>query len=109
MIAALLELVFKVGSAARMRRTSASVSPAPSAPIWRKFRRLTPSQKRCFSPQNVSMTGLRTEGGVGGCGVLPRRESEGFRLTTKGSLNADSPQSENTDSHGPQLFFDPGE
>src|SRR5271165_1838248 len=37
------------------RSISASVRPAPKAPILRKLRRLTPSQNRCRSPQKVNM------------------------------------------------------
>src|SRR5258708_22104842 len=44
-----------VALAARARRTSASVRPAPNAPMRRKFRRLMPSQKRRRSPRNVSI------------------------------------------------------
>src|SRR5262249_34862105 len=37
------------------RSMSASVRPAPKAPILRKLRRLMPSQKRCLAPQMVSI------------------------------------------------------
>src|SRR6266436_4686136 len=44
-------------AAARLRSMSASVNPAPNAPILRKPRRWMPSQKRCLAPQSVSMFG----------------------------------------------------
>src|SRR4051794_14293695 len=37
------------------RSRSASDRPAPKAPIFRKLRRLMPSQKPCLAPQNVNM------------------------------------------------------
>src|SRR5262245_52670111 len=40
---------------ARARSRSASVRPAPKAPIFRKLRRLMPSQNFCLPPQMVSM------------------------------------------------------
>ena len=46
-----------VPAEARSRNISAKVSPAPKAPIFRKPRRVTPSQNRCFSPQMVNMAG----------------------------------------------------
>src|SRR5437899_566015 len=39
----------------RSRSMSANDRPAPKAPIFRKLRRLTPSQKPCLFPQNVNM------------------------------------------------------
>src|SRR4051812_20297206 len=38
------------------RSMSASVSPAPNAPIWRKSRRVAPSQNLWDEPRNRSMT-----------------------------------------------------
>src|SRR5882762_224386 len=46
-----------VPAEARSRNISSKVSPAPKAPIFRKPRRVTPSQNRCFSPQMVNMAG----------------------------------------------------
>src|SRR5881227_416066 len=51
--------------AALARSMSARVRPAPKAPIWRKLRRLTPSQKPCGEPRNRSMDGLLKRGTVG--------------------------------------------
>src|SRR5205809_3331794 len=39
------------------RSMSARVRPAPKAPIWRKSRRLAPSQNLWDEPRNRSMTG----------------------------------------------------
>ena len=46
MTADLIEVVLPLpaDSAARARNMPASDRPAPKAPIWRKLRRLTPSQ-----------------------------------------------------------------
>src|SRR5262245_56901576 len=57
MMAALRDDMPPVGviAAARARSMSASVRPAPNAPIFRKLRRVTPSQKPCLAPQMVNM------------------------------------------------------
>src|SRR5262245_23156768 len=57
MIAALCEVVLALvpSASARARNMSASVSPAPKAPIFRKPRRLMPSQNFCFAPQIVNI------------------------------------------------------
>ena len=49
------------------RSMSASVRPAPNAPIWRKSRRVTPSQNVWGEPRNRSMTGpsIEADGKVG--------------------------------------------
>src|SRR5437588_557185 len=53
--------LFRVGlpevcdASERRRSISARVRPAPKAPIFRKLRRVTPSQKPCLAPQIVSM------------------------------------------------------
>src|SRR5262245_17174621 len=60
MMADLVDVVWAVwcdAAPARRRSMSASVRPAPKAPICRKLRRDKPSQKRCLAPQNVSMAG----------------------------------------------------
>jgi hypothetical protein len=44
-----------VPAIARSRNMSASVRPAPRAPILRKLRRLMPSQKRCLAPKIVNI------------------------------------------------------
>src|SRR5439155_17728814 len=56
---------------ARERSMSASVRPAPKAPIFRKLRRLRPSQKRCLLPRIVSMVGT----------PLKKADNRGRRLT----------------------------
>jgi hypothetical protein len=58
MMAALLDIAGLspiVNAPARERSTSASVIPAPSAPIRKKSLRVTPSQKRCLPPQIVNI------------------------------------------------------
>src|SRR5216683_2998710 len=42
-------------ASALARSISASVRPAPNAPILRKSRRFTPSQNRCRFPQSVNI------------------------------------------------------
>src|SRR6516165_5240961 len=48
-------LVFAGSADARSRSMSARVSPAPNAPICKKFRRVSPSQNRCRAPMSVNM------------------------------------------------------
>src|SRR5260370_35912678 len=57
MMAALLDDIRPAvpSATAWLRSMSASVSPAPKAPLLRKLRRLRPAQKRCLAPQSVSM------------------------------------------------------
>src|SRR5438045_3828386 len=40
---------------ARNRSMSLKARPAPNAPIFRKFRRLRPSQNRCLEPNRFNM------------------------------------------------------
>src|SRR6516162_4931549 len=55
MIADLLLVALFAGCAsARPRSSPARLSP-PNAPIWRKLRRVMPSQKRCLAPQSVNI------------------------------------------------------
>src|SRR5262245_22569240 len=51
---------------ARAPSRSASVSPAPKAPIWRKSRRAMPSQNRWEEPRKRNMIDLAQTGGVAG-------------------------------------------
>src|SRR5947207_15825377 len=55
MIAALLDDGAEAPALAFRRSNSVSERPAPKAPIFRKFRREMPSQKRCLPPQIVNM------------------------------------------------------
>src|SRR5215203_5663416 len=55
MIADLCERLACLLELAEARRTSARVRPAPNAPIWRKFRRWTPSQYDGDEPRKRSM------------------------------------------------------
>src|SRR4051812_9547128 len=67
-------------SFADTRIASASVSPAPNAPTWRKLRRVTPSQKRWAGPGNRSMVvpsrKWPVRQGVGGAGGANPPSSE---------------------------------
>ena len=57
---------------------SASVSPAPNAPIWRKLRRLMPSQNLWDEPRNRSMTWTLERTRKGGWDTNSVNEPAGF-------------------------------
>jgi hypothetical protein len=55
MMADLVGLGLSCPAVALSRSISASVMPAPNAPMLRKLRRVMPSQKRCLLPQSVNI------------------------------------------------------
>src|SRR5438128_9703268 len=66
MMADLLVVARAAGLAkARPRSMSASVRPAPNAPICRKLRRVRPSQNFCLAPQIVNIDNPPYSGKVG--------------------------------------------